>query len=83
MILSSGKQAEELVAVAGDLNARVVAISSMDVYRAWGKTARVGDVGIVACSPHGAALCKELISTLLPVLDALRRRQFKNRSHKR
>ena len=36
MILSSGKQAEELVAVAGDLNARVVAISSMDVYRAWG-----------------------------------------------
>ena len=36
MILSSGKQAEELVAVARDLNARVVAISSMDVYRAWG-----------------------------------------------
>jgi nucleoside-diphosphate-sugar epimerase len=36
MILSSGKQAEELVAVAGDVNARVVAISSMDVYRAWG-----------------------------------------------
>jgi len=36
MILSSGTQAEELMAVAGDLNARVVAISSMDVYRAWG-----------------------------------------------
>ena len=36
MILSSGKQAEELVTVAGNLNARVVAISSMDVYRAWG-----------------------------------------------
>jgi len=36
MILSSGKQAEKLLAVAGDLNARVVAISSMDVYRAWG-----------------------------------------------
>ena len=36
MILSSGKQAEELVTVAGDLHARVVAISSMDVYRAWG-----------------------------------------------
>jgi hypothetical protein len=33
MILSSGKQAEELVAVAGDLNARAVAISSMDVCR--------------------------------------------------
>jgi nucleoside-diphosphate-sugar epimerase len=36
MILSSGKQAEELVALAGALNTRVVAISSMDVYRAWG-----------------------------------------------
>jgi nucleoside-diphosphate-sugar epimerase len=36
MILSSGKQAEELVDLAHDLNARVVAISSMDVYRAWG-----------------------------------------------
>jgi nucleoside-diphosphate-sugar epimerase len=36
MILSSGKQAEELVSVARVLNARVVAISSMDVYRAWG-----------------------------------------------
>jgi nucleoside-diphosphate-sugar epimerase len=36
MILSSGKQAEELVAVAGAVNARVVAVSSMDVYRAWG-----------------------------------------------
>ena len=36
MILSSGKQAEQLVDLAHDLNARVVAISSMDVYRAWG-----------------------------------------------
>ncbi len=36
MILSSGSQAEQLVAVAQRLNARVVAISSMDVYRAWG-----------------------------------------------
>jgi nucleoside-diphosphate-sugar epimerase len=36
MILSSGKQAEELVTVARAMNARVVAVSSMDVYRAWG-----------------------------------------------
>src|SRR5947209_20158994 len=36
LILSSGRQAEELVTVARALNARVVAISSMDVYRAWG-----------------------------------------------
>ncbi|MBV8438060.1 MAG: NAD-dependent epimerase/dehydratase family protein [Silvibacterium sp.] len=36
MVLSSGEQAEQLVDVACDLNARVVAISSMDVYRAWG-----------------------------------------------
>ena len=36
MILSSGEQAEQLVDLARDLNARVVAISSMDVYRAWG-----------------------------------------------
>jgi len=36
MILSSGEQAEQLVKLAVELNARVVAISSMDVYRAWG-----------------------------------------------
>jgi len=36
MILSSGDQAVQLVDLACDLNARVVAISSMDVYRAWG-----------------------------------------------
>jgi nucleoside-diphosphate-sugar epimerase len=36
MVLSSGKQAEELAAAARAWNARVVAISSMDVYRAWG-----------------------------------------------
>lgn len=36
MILSSGKQAEMLAAFARILNARVVAVSSMDVYRAWG-----------------------------------------------
>ena len=36
MILSSGQQAEQLVDLARDLNARVVAVSSMDVYRAWG-----------------------------------------------
>jgi len=36
MILSSARQAEQLVDVAYDLDARVVAISSMDVYRAWG-----------------------------------------------
>jgi nucleoside-diphosphate-sugar epimerase len=36
MILSSGKQADQLVELAGDLKARVVAMSSMDVYRAWG-----------------------------------------------
>jgi nucleoside-diphosphate-sugar epimerase len=36
MILSSGEQATQLVELAGKLHARVVAISSMDVYRAWG-----------------------------------------------
>lgn len=36
MLLSSGAQAEQLVDFACDLNARIVAISSMDVYRAWG-----------------------------------------------
>jgi len=36
MILSSGEQADQLVDLAADLRARVVAISSMDVYRAWG-----------------------------------------------
>ncbi len=36
VILSSGQQAQQLVDVARDLNARVVAISSMDVYRAAG-----------------------------------------------
>ena len=36
MILSSGEQAAQLVDLADELNARVVAISSMDVYRAWG-----------------------------------------------
>jgi nucleoside-diphosphate-sugar epimerase len=36
MALSSGEQARQLMTVARDLNARVVAISSMDVYRAWG-----------------------------------------------
>ncbi|MBV9265889.1 MAG: NAD-dependent epimerase/dehydratase family protein [Acidobacteriaceae bacterium] len=36
MILSSGKQAQQLVRFAGAIDARVVAVSSMDVYRAWG-----------------------------------------------
>ena len=36
MVLSSRDQAQQLMTVAGDLNARVVAVSSMDVYRAWG-----------------------------------------------
>ncbi|MBV9625976.1 MAG: NAD-dependent epimerase/dehydratase family protein [Acidobacteria bacterium] len=36
LILSSGEQARELVEVAGALAARVTALSSMDVYRAWG-----------------------------------------------
>lgn len=36
MVLSSGEQARRLMTVVGDVNARVVAISSMDVYRAWG-----------------------------------------------
>jgi nucleoside-diphosphate-sugar epimerase len=36
MVLSSGEQARQLMTVARHLNARVVAISSMDVYRAWG-----------------------------------------------
>ena len=36
MVLSSGEQARQLITVARELNARVVAVSSMDVYRAWG-----------------------------------------------
>lgn len=36
LILSSADQAEEIVRVARQLGARVLAISSMDVYRAWG-----------------------------------------------
>lgn len=36
MILSSAKQAEAVVALAALMRARLVAISSMDVYRAWG-----------------------------------------------
>ncbi len=36
VILSSGQQAQQLADVARDLNARLVAISSMDVYRAAG-----------------------------------------------
>ncbi len=36
LILSSGKQARQLMSHAPELARRVVAISSMDVYRAWG-----------------------------------------------
>jgi nucleoside-diphosphate-sugar epimerase len=36
LILSSGKQARELMSIAHELTPRLVAISSMDVYRAWG-----------------------------------------------
>jgi nucleoside-diphosphate-sugar epimerase len=36
MVLCSGEQARQLIAVADKINARVIAISSMDVYRAWG-----------------------------------------------
>lgn len=36
MVLSSAEQARQLTSVADDLNARVLAVSSMDVYRAWG-----------------------------------------------
>jgi nucleoside-diphosphate-sugar epimerase len=36
LILSSGEQARELMKVASEIAARVVALSSMDVYRAWG-----------------------------------------------
>lgn len=36
MVLSCREQAQQLMTVASDLHARVVAISSMDVYRAWG-----------------------------------------------
>jgi hypothetical protein len=36
LILSSGEQARELMRTVCDVAARVVAISSMDVYRAWG-----------------------------------------------
>lgn len=36
LILSSGQQARQLMQVAHEVRARVVAISSMDVYRAWG-----------------------------------------------
>jgi len=36
LILSSGEQARQLMNLSRDLTQRVVAISSMDVYRAWG-----------------------------------------------
>jgi nucleoside-diphosphate-sugar epimerase len=36
LILSSGEQAQQLMSTASKLAARVIAISSMDVYRAWG-----------------------------------------------
>jgi nucleoside-diphosphate-sugar epimerase len=36
MVLSSAEQAAQLASVAKGLKARVVAVSSMDVYRAWG-----------------------------------------------
>jgi nucleoside-diphosphate-sugar epimerase len=36
LILSSGEQARQLLEVARGIGARVVALSSMDVYRAWG-----------------------------------------------
>jgi nucleoside-diphosphate-sugar epimerase len=36
MILSSGTQAEQVAGIAQSVQARLVAISSMDVYRAWG-----------------------------------------------
>jgi nucleoside-diphosphate-sugar epimerase len=36
LILSSGEQAHELMSECRQLSARVVALSSMDVYRAWG-----------------------------------------------
>jgi nucleoside-diphosphate-sugar epimerase len=36
MIPSSGEQAQQLMHVAGKVTRRVIAVSSMDVYRAWG-----------------------------------------------
>jgi nucleoside-diphosphate-sugar epimerase len=36
LILSSGEQARQLVETAHEIERRVIAISSMDVYRAWG-----------------------------------------------
>jgi nucleoside-diphosphate-sugar epimerase len=36
LILSSGEQARQLMKIAPEITQRVVAISSMDVYRAWG-----------------------------------------------
>jgi nucleoside-diphosphate-sugar epimerase len=36
LILSSGEQARQLVETAHEIGGRVIAISSMDVYRAWG-----------------------------------------------
>lgn len=36
LILSSGEQARQLMSVARGITGRIVAISSMDVYRAWG-----------------------------------------------
>lgn len=36
LILSSSEQAEQLLRVCGDFTPRIVALSSMDVYRAWG-----------------------------------------------
>jgi len=44
LVLSSGEQARLLMQLAGVLRARVVALSSMDVYRAWGVIHRVESV---------------------------------------
>ena len=41
LVLSAGEQARLLMQLAGVLRARVVALSSMDVYRAWGVIHRV------------------------------------------
>ena len=75
MILSSGEQAEQLVELAVELNVRLVAISSMDVYRAWGvmlgsEAGELEPMPITEDSPlrtAGRAYPPELVQTMKSV----------------
>src|SRR5258705_13356234 len=60
LILSSGGQARQLVETAHEIARRVIAISSMDVYRAWGVVHEVEAGPWIRCrsrrTPHSAPL---------------------------